>query len=135
MPQEELASSALPGLMITNKRIRYTNESAKTCWSLLLKEVVSISLKHQSKVYYLYLAILSTAVSAAVYSMFHILELTLMPLLISLLFVSRYLQSRKNLFTVATVSTSHSIAVSGTSMSNALSVIELIEHNRGGSDY
>jgi hypothetical protein len=131
MPQEEIASSALRGLTITNKRIRYINESAQTCWSLYLKDIVSVSLKYQSKRYYLSLALFCAVLSAVSYLELNILEIALIFILLSGLFVFLYWQSQSNLFTVTTVSTSHSIAVSGASLSTALVVIELIEHNKG----
>lgn len=133
MPQEEIASSALRGLTITNKRIRYINESAQTCWSLYLKDIVSISLKHQSNKSLLSFAVFCAVLSAVSYSYLNILEIALIFILLSGLFVFLYWQSRSNLFTVTTVSTSHSITVPGSSLSTALVVIELIEHNKGKS--
>ncbi|MCI5058397.1 MAG: hypothetical protein MRY83_19960, partial [Flavobacteriales bacterium] len=115
------------------------NESAQTCWSLYLKEIISVSLKFQSKRYFLSLALLSAALGIAAYMELIILEVALIFLLLSALFIFLYWQSRSNLFTVSKVSTSHSIAVSGASLSTALVVIELIEHNKGraikGSSY
>ncbi|WP_282774682.1 hypothetical protein [Phaeodactylibacter xiamenensis] len=131
MPQEEIASSALRGLTITNKRIRYINESAQTCWSLYLNDIVSVSLKYQSRRYYLSLALFCAVLSAVSYLELNILEIALIFILLSGLFVFLYWQSQSSLFTVTTVSTSHSIAVSGASLSTALVVIELIEHNKG----
>jgi len=130
MPQEEIASSALRGLTITNKRIRYTNDSAQTCWSLYLKEVISVSLKSKSRGFFLTLALVSILLAAGAYIQLKIIELMMIFLLIAVLLVFLYWQSRSHIFTVTTASTSHSIVVSGTSLSTALVVIELIEHNK-----
>lgn len=131
MPQEEITSSALSGLMITNKRIRYTNESAQTCWSMYLKEIVSISLQCRANNAWYIFAIFSAILSVGAYLQFQSIEFTLIFFVGIILGIAMYRFSRSYSFTTSTVSTKHSIRVSGGSLSTALVVIELIEHNRG----